>query len=171
MKFLLCSLSNSLLTLDQRNSLWSLYLGMSNLMSQSATITSWSEIPGITLIDFSRLGLSKQNKSRILPSPVGSFTILLKAKCPKYLNDFLAQSSFPHTRFLLEGSVGTQFSKILVKIATIFQGNAFEWRPFCLGLNVLTWVVLSSWDELILGHKLVTTSMWLLIRITDSFPA
>ena len=45
---------------------------------------------------------------------------------------------------LLIGPLGTKFNKILIKIQTFsfkkihFKMSSMKWRPFCLGLNVLT---------------------------------
>ena len=47
---------------------------------------------------------------------------------------------------LLIGPLGTNFSGIFIKIHTFsfkkmrFKMSSGKWRPFCLGLNVLTWV-------------------------------
>ena len=49
---------------------------------------------------------------------------------------------------LLFGPLGTNFSEIFIKIYTFsFKKmhsimSSAKWRPFCLGLNVLTWVML-----------------------------
>ena len=49
---------------------------------------------------------------------------------------------------LLTGPLGTNFSEILIEILTFsfkktwFKVSSAKWRPFCLGLNVLTLLVL-----------------------------
>ena len=46
------------------------------------------------------------------------------------------------------GLLGTKFIEILIKILTYYfkemrmEVSSAKWRPFCLGLNVLTWSVL-----------------------------
>ena len=61
---------------------------------------------------------------------------------------------------LLIGSLGTNFSEILIGIQTFtFKKNAVKmssakWRPFCLGLNVLTWINFDS-------HRIINSICWL----------
>ena len=49
---------------------------------------------------------------------------------------------------LLIGPLGTNFSEILIKIQTFslkkmhLKMSSAKWRPFCLGLNVLIWLIL-----------------------------
>ena len=66
-----------------------------------------------------------------------------------------------NTELLLIGPLGTNFSEILIEILTFsfkkmgLKASSAKWRPFCLGLNVLTYtptfVVLCS----------VVTTLWL----------
>ena len=71
---------------------------------------------------------------------------------------------------LLIGSLGTNFSEILIEILTFsfkkmhLKISSAKWRPFCLGLNVLTkyWnsvtigspAVIFEWDSVILKRTL-----------------
>ena len=55
---------------------------------------------------------------------------------------------------LLIGPIGTYFSEILTGSQTFsfkkmhLKMSSAKWRPFCLGLNVLTWVIcVSVWRE------------------------
>ena len=52
---------------------------------------------------------------------------------------------------LLTGPLGTNFREILIEILTIsftkmhLKMSSAKWRPFCLGLNVLTWPDRNWW--------------------------
>ena len=65
-----------------------------------------------------------------------------------------------HAGILLIGPLGTNFSEILIEILTFsfkkmrLKVSSAKWRPFCLGLNLLTktplksmhaWVIPSDW--------------------------
>ena len=61
---------------------------------------------------------------------------------------------------LLIGSLGTNFSEILIGIQTFsfrkmqLKMSSAKWRPFCLGLNVLTWINFDS-------HRIINSICWL----------
>ena len=52
---------------------------------------------------------------------------------------------------LLIGPLGTNFSEMLIEIHTFsfkkihLKMSSGKWRPFCLGLNVLTWQIWGIW--------------------------
>ena len=55
---------------------------------------------------------------------------------------------------LLIGPLGTNFSEILIAIYTFsfkkmhLKKSSGKWQPFCLGLNVLNWIVVVLWNLL-----------------------
>ena len=66
---------------------------------------------------------------------------------------------------LLTGPLGTNFNEILIEIHTFpfkkmhLKMSSGKWRPFCLGLNVLTWWALgwaarAWWRYCLIGHTI-----------------
>ena len=69
---------------------------------------------------------------------------------------------------LLIGTLGTNFNEILVEIHTFSFKNIYlkmssgKWRPFCLGLNVLSWSMLVKWGT---GRREPWTSAVMLLTL------
>ena len=86
-------------------------------------LTHWGRV---TQICFSKLTI------------IGSDSGLLPGRCQAII--------WINARILLIGALGTNFSVILIEIDTFsltkfhLKMSSGEWRPFCLGLNVLTFI-------------------------------
>ena len=78
-----------------------------------------------------------------------------------------------NAEILLIGPLGINFSEILIGIQTFslrkmhLTMSSAKWRPFCLGLNVLTrlFTTISHSSELLyitINHKLAVASQWII---------
>ena len=87
-------------------------------------ITHWGQV---TYICITRLTIIGSDKNDLLPERRQAII-------------------WTNTEILLIGPMGTNFSEFLIKIYTFsfrkmhFQMSSGQWRPFCLGLNVLNYI-------------------------------
>ena len=70
------------------------------------------------------------------------------------------------------GLLGTSFSEILIEILTFsfkkmcLKVSSAKWRPFCLGLNVLStaWIPAYYWSQCLLNGDGIPSIDWMIIK-------
>ena len=76
---------------------------------------------------------------------------------------------------LLNGTLGTNFSEILIEIHTFsfkkmyLKMSSGKWRPFCIGLNVLNWNYMNMFDNRNTFH--ITGPLWRKFKVTSGLPS
>ena len=135
----------------------------------------WKDIPRTATQYFLMLWIQLTHWGRVTHICVGNLTII---GSDNGLSPGRRQAiTWTNVGILLIGPLGTNFSEMLIEIHTFsfkkihLKMSSGKWRPFCLGLNVLTvpWVLISyMYTDDICGLNMYEYA-WILISPTDSF--